>query len=109
MNFSDNALHYSDTDMPVEIQLGLKNFGKTVRVGVRDYGPALPADTLDTLENKLHKTGASIFARPQSSGLGIHIARQFADAMSGKIGITRHRDGSTFYVELPSSQQLSLL
>lgn len=108
MNFSDNALHYSDPSMPIEIQLGLNNFGQTVRVGVRDYGPALAVNTLTNIENRL-TSNSSISLRPQSSGLGIHISRQFADAMSGKIGITRHKDGSTFYVELPASTQMSLL
>lgn len=108
MNFSDNALHYSDSNTPVEIQLGLRNYGKTVRVGVRDYGPALPVNTLESLGERL-TANSSIVTRPQSSGLGIYIARQFADVMSGRIGVTRHRNGSTFYVDLPASNQLSLI
>jgi len=51
----------------------------------------------------------AIHARPQSSGLGLYIAGQFADAMNGRIGVTRHRDGATFYVDLQASKQLSLL
>jgi signal transduction histidine kinase len=47
--------------------------------------------------------------RPASSGLGLYIAGQFAEAMQGSIGATRHRDGATFYVELLASQQLKLL
>jgi K+-sensing histidine kinase KdpD len=50
-----------------------------------------------------------IHCRPQSSGLGIFIASQFADAMNGNIGVTRHRDGVTFYVDLNSSRQLKFL
>lgn len=51
----------------------------------------------------------SIRTRPESSGLGIYVASQFAQAMDGEIGLIRHRDGLTFYVELPLSRQLSWL
>jgi len=109
MNFSENALRYSECDDPVEIQIGLLDSGKTVRLGVRDRGPALACDALNTLEGRLSGSPTSVYARPQSSGLGIYIASQFADAMQGRIGVTRHHDGSTFYVDLQSSRQLSLL
>ncbi|NTW62449.1 HAMP domain-containing histidine kinase [Candidatus Saccharibacteria bacterium] len=110
MNFSDNALHYADPSSPIEIQLSTLNFGQTVRLAVRDFGPALPIDTLDSLDSRLRKNAKSaIFARPRSSGLGLYIARQFADVMNGRIGIIRHRDGSTFYIDLQASSQLSLL
>lgn len=109
MNFSDNALHYSEPGSAVHIQIqALKNSG-TIRVGVRDYGPALSSDMWRTLQKKLAKAPQTIHARPQSSGLGLYIASQFADAMNGTIGATRHRDGATFYVELQASRQLSLL
>lgn len=109
MNFSDNALHYTDDNTTVEIQLGSINAGKTVRLGVRDYGPVLSNNALDSLLGKLNNSTKVVHTRPQSSGLGLYIASQFADAMNGKIGVKRHRDGSTFYVDLQASQQLTLL
>lgn len=109
MNFSDNALYYSQPGTAVHMQIvALKKAG-TVRVGIRDYGPALSADMWRKLQKKLTHSPQSIHARPQSSGLGLFIASQFAEAMQGTIGATRHRDGATFYVELQASQQLSLL
>ncbi len=108
INFSDNALNYAEEYSSVEIKLGLLNNGKTIRLGVRDYGPAVPNSTLQSIKNKL-LSSVSIQARPQSSGLGLYIASQFADAMNGNIGITKHRDGATFYIDLQASSQLSLL
>lgn len=109
MNFSDNALHYTEDNTTVEIQIGVHNVGKTVRLGVRDYGPTLPNNTLDSLHIRLDNSSKAVHARPQSSGLGLYIANQFADAMNGSIGFKRHRDGSTFYVDLQASLQLTLL
>lgn len=109
MNFSDNALHYSEPGTVVHLQIQALQRSGTIRVGVRDFGPALSSDMWRNLQKKLAKGPQAIHARPQSSGLGLYIASQFAAAMNGTIGATRHRDGATFYVELQASRQLSLL
>ena len=110
MNFSDNALRYTESGNSVKINIGLIDYGNIVRLGVRDYGPSLSSDVLNSLTTKLfEKNTSAINARPQSSGLGLYIASQFADSMNGKIGFIRHHDGTTFYVDLQASRQLSLL
>ncbi|TAL14858.1 HAMP domain-containing histidine kinase [Patescibacteria group bacterium] len=109
MNFSDNALHYADARGIVEIQIHALQAGKIIRLGVRDYGPAVSSDMWRSLKEKLTMAPQSVHARPESSGLGLYIASQFADAMNGEIGVTRHRDGATFYVDLSASLQMSLL
>jgi signal transduction histidine kinase len=109
MNFSDNALHYSQPGTVVHLQIQALKSSGVIRVGVRDFGPAISSDLWRNLQKKLSRAPQTIHARPQSSGLGLFIASQFADAMNGRIGATRHRDGATFYVELQASAQLSLL
>ena len=109
MNFSDNALQYAGDGSLIEIKVSSLNNGRVIRLGVRDYGPAMPKCALKMLKNDLKFAPAPVHARPQSSGLGIYIASQFASAMNGEIGITRHRDGATFFVDLQASNQLSLL
>lgn len=109
LGFGDNALHYSTPGSAVHMQIkAFKNAG-TIRIGVRDYGPALSSDMWRKLQKKLKTAPQSIHARPESSGLGLYIASQFAEAMNGRIGAVRHKDGATFYVELQASSQLSLL
>ncbi len=109
LGFSDNALHYSDAGSAVKLQIKAFKQAGVVRVGVRDYGPALSSDMWRKLQKKLSVAPQAIHARPESSGLGLYIASQFAEVMNGKIGVVRHRDGATFYVELQASHQLSLL
>ena len=109
LNFSDNALHYSEPGTPVHLQVQALRGSGMIRVGVRDYGPALSSDMWKTLKNKLATAPQPVHARPESSGLGLYISGQFADAMQGTIGAVRHRDGATFYVELPASRQMNLL
>lgn len=109
MNFSDNALYYSEPGTAVHMQIRALKKAGTIRVGIRDFGPALSNDMWRALQKKLKHSPQAVHARPQSSGLGLFIASQFAEAMHGTIGATRHRDGATFYVELQASRQLSLL
>lgn len=109
MNFSDNALNYAGLDGGVDVQVRSINHGKVIRLSVRDYGPSLSIDVWRSLKSKLPTAPQSVHARPLSSGLGLYISNQFADFMNGSIGVTRHRDGATFYVDLASSNQLSLL
>lgn len=108
LNFGDNALHYAHADAPVTLHI--KGRGEYVRIGVRDYGPALPMDTWAKLMERLQTQAAQpVSARPQSSGLGLYIASRFATMMNGEVGATRHRDGVTFYVDMAASRQLSFL
>lgn len=109
INFSDNALHYSEGCQTVQIRIGNLKAGKIVRLSVRDYGPAISPDMLRSVRSKMVNSNTSVHARPQSSGLGIYITTQFADVMNGKVGVIRHHDGATFYVDLQASRQLSLI
>lgn len=109
LGFSDNALHYSTPGSAVSMQIQAFKKAGVIRIGVRDYGPALSSDMWQKLQKKLRTAPQSIHARPESSGLGLYIASQFAEAMNGTIGAVRHKDGATFYVELQASSQLSLL
>jgi len=109
LNFGDNALHYTPTETAVELNIRSRATGSAIRMGVRDYGPAIPIDVWKRLQKNLGKNIQTLHARPQSSGLGLYIASQFARAMQGEIGATRHRDGTTFYVDMHASTQLRLL
>ena len=109
LNFADNALHYAGDNAPVELHTGSRDSGTKIRLAVRDYGPAVPADMWRRLQSQIGTGVQVLHSRPQSSGLGLYVSGQFAGAMQGKIGATRHKDGATFYVDVLASTQLSLL
>lgn len=102
-NFCTNALHYSSQDttslMTVSDEKG------RIRVNVRDFGPALPVAVWRELQRGRIDHPTAISMRPGSSGLGLYIASQFADYMHAHLGAVRHRDGTSFFVDLPVSQQ----
>lgn len=106
MQFVTNALQYADDEQPIELRATF--YRDTARLAVRDYGPGISADVWRRLEMN-HATTQQIARRPESSGLGLYLSRQFAEAMAGKVGVTRHRDGASFFVDLGISSQMSLL
>ena len=105
-NFLLNAVYY--TGDGVRSELVVKDFHDKVRVVVRDFGPALPMDVWREMKRGWVKKPTSIAMRPGSSGLGLYIASRFSRYMGASVGAVRHRDGTSFYVELPVSRQARL-
>ena len=109
LGLCDNALTQAGASSQ-PIVLGVAHRGSSVRLSVRDDGPRLSADAFKKLRERLGRTAQPLGRRPNSSGLGLYIAGQFATAMQGHLGIIRHRhNGATFYLDTPTSAQLSFL
>ncbi len=105
-NFCVNALRYSGPGTTSRLLVS-DHHGK-VRIDVRDYGPALPMNLWRELQRGYITQPTAISMRPGSSGLGLYIASEFARHMHARLGAVRHRDGTSFYVELPISKQATL-
>ena len=105
-NFCVNAIKYSDDES--SSRLTVCDSKTSVRVSVRDFGPALPKDIYDKLSSNSLEAPTGISFRPDSSGLGLYIATKFARFMHANVGAVRHRDGTSFFVELPISNQGTL-
>lgn len=104
-NFCTNALHYSSADT-VSL-LTIKDRQGKVRINIRDFGPALPMNIYQHLRSGTLHSPTPISMRPGSSGLGLYIATKFSAYMHAQVGATRHRDGTSFFIDLPVSHQLS--
>lgn len=105
-NFCVNAAQYSGERSLATLKVSRHH--EQIRIAVRDFGPALPTDVWRALREGWLKKPLSISMRPGSSGLGLYVASRFAQAMHARVGAVRHRDGSTFYVDLAPSRQRSL-
>jgi two-component system sensor kinase FixL len=68
----------------------------TVRVGVHDHGPGIPADTLEQIFATFFTT------KPHGMGMGLAISRSIVEAHGGKIWAENRPDGgATFWFWLP--------
>lgn len=106
-NFLLNAVHYSGEG--VRAELIVKDVRDRVKIAIRDYGPALPMDVWREMKRGFIEKPKSIAMRPGSSGLGLYIASRFSRYMHAEVGAVRHRDGTSFFVDLPKSGQMNLL
>lgn len=106
-NFCTNAMRYSAAE--TTSLLTVSDDKNKIRIAVRDYGPALPTSIWKTLKRGKLTQPTAIAMRQGSSGLGLYIATQFADYMHADFGAVRHRDGTSFFIDLPISQQLCLI
>ena len=102
-NFCINAIKYSAAGSVSRLFVQDKQ-GK-VRVLVRDFGPALPSSVYQKLTQGSLDAPVDISFRPDSSGLGLFIATKFARYMHANVGAIRHRNGTSFFVDLPASRQ----
>ena len=109
-NFCVNAIKYSDSSTTSALTVSDHQNGdaSSVRILVRDFGPALPKDIYYKLVHNQLEAPTGISFRPDSSGLGLYIATKFSRFMHANVGAIRHRDGTSFYVELPVSNQGTL-
>lgn len=105
-NFALDALHYAQDGSTTEFSIEEKQ--GQMRISIRDFGPSLPTQIWRSLKSGFVEQPTSIAMRPGSSGLGLYIATKFSQYMHAKVGAVRHRDGTSFFVELPVSKQASL-
>lgn len=108
VGFIENALQYTANNRHITIRISYSKKADRVRILVRDYGPGIDASVIDSVTAKMARPCA-ISRRPNSSGIGLYLARQFAECMDSTIGAIAHRDGASFYIDFKPTQQLQLL
>ena len=106
-NFCLNAMNYGGEELPSEI--AVYDRGMKIRIEVRDFGPTIPTKIWREIKDGFVKKPVATPMRPGSSGLGLYIASRFSSYMHSDFGLIRHRDGTSFYIDLPVSGQLSFL
>ena len=97
-NLFSNALRYSPAGRPPELHAVLD--GGTVRLEVADHGPGVPDELKERIFEPFERAGD----RRPGVGLGLAVARGFAEAMGGRIGaFDTPGGGLTVRVTLPAA------
>jgi two-component system sensor histidine kinase KdpD len=97
-NLFSNALRYSPAGRPPELHAFVE--GSTVRLEVADHGPGVP----DELKERIFEPFERVGVRHPGVGLGLAVARGFAEAMGGRIGaFDTPGGGLTVRVTLPAA------
>ncbi len=102
-NLIDNARSFSPPDRAVQVAIERRR--DQVVITVRDDGPGIPPENLETIFQRFYTSPPKGAAFGGNSGLGLSIARQIVEAHGGSIHAENRTDGpgARFTVCLPEA------
>jgi signal transduction histidine kinase len=101
-NLLDNAVRHSPPEGRVWLSAHAATAGRTTIV-VADEGPGIPANEIERVFERFHRTDAARATVDGGTGLGLAIARWIVDAHGGVIRAeTREPRGCRMVVEIPT-------
>jgi CheY-like chemotaxis protein len=113
MNLLSNAVKFTasgSVELDVRGAAGPDKDTTLVTFTVKDTGPGIPPEKLETIFEKFSQADSSITRQYGGSGLGLAIAKGCAEKMGGTITVRSAVDlGSTFTVCLPLRKTETLL
>jgi signal transduction histidine kinase len=99
-NLVDNAVKY--TPVGGTVRVGVERRDRQLGVTVSDSGPGLGAEDLARMFQPFQRLSAEPTAGESSTGLGLHITRDFVGRHDGTVEVdTAPGRGTTFTILLP--------
>jgi len=104
VNMLDNALKYSPTEAPINIEARLD--AGQLEIRVLDRGRGIPEQELERVFDKFYRVGVP--GAPKGAGLGLSICKGFVEAHHGRILAKRRTQGGTevaFFLPLEANRE----
>jgi signal transduction histidine kinase len=104
INLIDNAAKYSPEGSPIQVRL--EGSSPMISIRVQDLGSGIPADYLPVLFTRFGRVpGSHMRSGRVGTGLGLYLARQYAQAMHGDLVLEGTSPmGSVFRLDLPEGE-----
>jgi signal transduction histidine kinase len=101
-NLLNNAIKYSPDGGRVTVSAYRHATDNSVLISVGDEGIGISPEDVKSLFTTFHRIQRPETQRIRGSGLGLYIAKEWTEAMGGKIWVESEiNKGSTFYVAFP--------
>lgn len=98
MNLLHNAVQYTPTATGITIEVTPQS--QNCMITVKDSGPGIPPEEQLLIFNKFYRVPHT---RPGGSGLGLSIAKGFAEAQNGTLIVEENSgDGAAFSLKIPA-------
>lgn len=89
-----------------EIEIKVKQEQNYVVFYVIDNGIGVPSENQNKLFQKFYQIDPSVTRKHGGSGLGLSIAKGFADGLGGEIGVISKGKGSQFFIKIQINSQI---
>ena len=97
-NLISNAIDHSNTQKPIDVEVGKTS--KHITISVIDYGQGINKDEIKMIFNKYYSAAKKL--RKVGTGLGLYLSQQIVEAHGGEITVTSEENVRTeFCVKLP--------
>jgi signal transduction histidine kinase len=100
-NLVDNACKYAAESEPSRIQVDLSLEGNWLVIGVRDFGPGIPAKVQRNLFKPFARSSDETAGTAAGVGLGLALSKQLAKQIRGRLEYCPLDQGSCFQLRLP--------
>jgi two-component system sensor histidine kinase KdpD len=103
-NLVENALRYSGEEL---VRVQVRQTGSDVLVRIVDHGPGIAAGEAERIFEPFQR--GSLTGPTRGAGLGLAIARGFAEANGGRVWVESHAgQGATFVLALPLARRVEV-
>ena len=99
-NLLSNAIKFSPHNGKVIISMECIDEG--VKISIADSGPGIPKEFQGVLFDRFTQYDSSDSRRTGGTGLGLNITKALVEKHHGKIDFETGKDGTTFYIILPT-------
>jgi signal transduction histidine kinase len=96
-NLLENAARYSPEGSSVEIALR-RGAGNRQSLEVRDHGPGIADEERERIFDRFHQGTPSPYSKQRGFGLGLYVARSYAEHMGGSVTASNHPEGGALFV-----------
>ena len=99
-NLLQNVVRYTPVDSSIDVAVYAK--GKLAILSLRDHGPGIPADKLESIFDRYYQLNCKENPDRSGQGIGLAIARRLARVHGGHLYVRNHPGGGAeFTLELP--------